>query len=286
MPPGIRGINIVPGPLQSENFSARTVFEPRLGPRPGVIPEPWIDRKRGKDASARFGKYSAALSMCTGLAIVALVVAYDPSQFRNLMAIIPSSIESFIHEKPRLLAEAQNGSANEPLPLGVTVEHASDGEIVMIEGLPEGADLSLGNRSNGISWSIPVADLEQTYVGAPTNFVGVIETTVTLRSASGKLLDRQALHFEWRASKGAPSDQPPRETTNYETASPGVADATPGRQHLRARPLSRSRHWPRRRILLDAHRAARLLRRNEAPGQRQCTRNGQAQCSPLTHIQR
>jgi hypothetical protein len=97
----------------------------------------------------------------------------------------------------------------------------------LIEGLPEGADLSLGRRSDGNGWSVPVAGLERTYVGAPPNFVGVIETTATLRSASGKLLDRQALHFEWRASKSEPSDQPPRETANYETASPGVAAATP-----------------------------------------------------------
>jgi hypothetical protein len=231
MPPGIRGINIGPGPLQTGNFSARTAFEPRFGPTRVVTPEPWIDSKRRKDASARFGKYSAALNTCTGLAITALVVMSlfdDPRQFRSFMAAIPSSIEAFVREKPRLLVEAQNGLANEPLPLGVAVEHASGGEIVMIEGLPEGVDLSLGRRSDGIGWSVPVTDLEQTYVGAPTNFVGAIETTATLRSANGKLLDRQALHYEWRASTGEPSDQPPRETAHYETASPGGAAATPG----------------------------------------------------------
>jgi hypothetical protein len=196
-----------------------------------VIPDPWIDSKNRREPSARFPKYAAILLMCTGLAIVALVVTYpfdDPRQFRTFIATITSSIEAFLREKPRLLVEAQNGLANEPLPLGVTVEHASGGEIVTIEGLPEGADLSLGRRSAGIGWSVPVADLEQTYVGAPTNFVGAIETTATLRSANGKLLDRQALHYEWRASKDKPSDQPPREPTNYETASPGGAAATPG----------------------------------------------------------
>ena len=140
--------------------------------------------------------------MCTGLAIVALVVMSlfdDPRQFRSFMATIPSSIEALIRERPRLLVEAQKGLANEPLPLGVAVEHASGGEIVMIQGLPEGVDLSLGRRSDGVGWSIPVADLEQTYVGVPANFVGAIETTATLRSASGKVLDRQALHYEWRA---------------------------------------------------------------------------------------
>ena len=195
-----------------------------------MIPEPWIDSKRRREASAQFAKYAAILLMCTGLAIVALVVMYSfdaPRQFRNFIPTIPSSIEAFLREKPRLLVEAQNGLANEPLPLGVRVEDASGGEIVTIEGLPEGIDLSLGRRSDIIGWSVPVADLEQTYVGAPTNFVGAIETTATLRSANGKLLDRQSLHLEWRASKDEPSDQHPRETTHYETASPGEARATP-----------------------------------------------------------
>ena len=104
------------------------------------MPKPRIQRKR-KDASARFGKYSMTLLVCTGLAIVALVVMYvfdGPGQFRNFIATIPSSIEAILREKPRLLVEAQNGLANEPLPLGVAVEHASGGEIVTIEGLPEG----------------------------------------------------------------------------------------------------------------------------------------------------
>jgi hypothetical protein len=225
MPPGIGGVNIGPRPLQTGNFSTRTAFEPGLRAGPVVIPEPWIDSKRRRDASARFGKYSAIFLICTGLAIVALAVmsSFDhPRQFRNFMAMIPSSIEAFIREKPRLLVQAQNGLANEPLPLGVAVEHGSGGEIVMIEGLPEGVDLSLGRRSDGIGWSVPIADLEQTYVGVPANFVGAIETTATLRSASGKVLDRQALHFEWRASKDKSSDQPPREPTRHETASPGA----------------------------------------------------------------
>jgi hypothetical protein len=230
MPPGIRGINIGPGPLQTGNLSARTASEPGLRPGPVVIPEPWIDSKRRREASAQFAKYAAILLMCTGLAIVALVVMYSfdaPRQFRNFIPTIPSSIEAFLREKPRLLVEAQNGLANEPLPLGATVEHASGGEIVTIEGLPEGADLSLGRRSADIGWNVPVADLEQTYVGAPTNFVGAIETTATLRSANGKLLDRQALYFEWRARNDKASDQPPRESIYHETASPGAAAATP-----------------------------------------------------------
>src|SRR5262245_30458798 len=132
-------------------------------------------------------------------------------------------------DQPRLLAEAQEGEADEPLALGLTVEHASDGTTVTIEGLPDDFDLSFGNRSDN-SWTIAATDLEQTFVGAPTGFVGMIETTATLRAGSGRLLDRQVLRFEWRANKGEPSDQAPVDTMIKETRPAGIAAVTPSAQ--------------------------------------------------------
>src|SRR5580765_5307013 len=95
-------------------------------------------------------------------------------------------------------------AANEPLPVGIIAAGASDGATITIEGLPDGADLSFGSRSDHSGWTLTVADLEHSFIGAPTGFVGIMEPTATLRSVSGKLLDRQALHFEWRARKGDP----------------------------------------------------------------------------------
>src|SRR6516225_10720075 len=104
---------------------------------------------------------------------------------------IPSLPEVFTGERPRLLVQPQDGWSNEPLPLGIMVEHAFNGATVTIEGLPDGAELSLGSRADRFRWSVAAADLEQTYVGAPANFVGVIGPIATLRSAGGTLLDRQ-----------------------------------------------------------------------------------------------
>jgi hypothetical protein len=146
--------------------------------------------ERRKDASARFGKYSAALIMCAGAAMFALAALYDPRQFRGFMTMIPSLPEVFTGERPRLLAQPQDGWSNEPLPLGVMVEHASNGATVTIEGLPDGAELSLGSRADRFGWSVAAVDLEQTYVGAPANFVGVIGPIATLRSASGCSIDK------------------------------------------------------------------------------------------------
>jgi hypothetical protein len=52
----------------------------------------------------------------------------------------------------------------------------------------------------------------------------VIETTVTLRAASGRLLDRQVLRFEWHANKDEPPD------AAKETDRPGTATVTPSTQ--------------------------------------------------------
>jgi hypothetical protein len=169
-------------------------------------------------------KYSAALNIFASLAIFGVMALYlvdDPRQFRDFITMVPSSAEAIV-EKPRLLVEAQKGLVNQPLPLGITVEYASDGAAVTIEGLPEGAELSVGSRSDTRGWSVAAVDLEQTYVGPPPDFFGVIETIATLRAASGELLDRQALRFEWRAREANP---PVTSPVNNGIASAGSAAA-------------------------------------------------------------
>jgi hypothetical protein len=178
--------------------------------------------ERRKDASARFGKYSAALIISTGAAIFALA-ASDPRQFREFMTMMPSLPEVFTGQTPRLLVQAQKGLPNEPLPLGVAVVGKSDGTTITIEWLPDGADLSLGTRSDRSGWNLAAADVDNTFIGAPRDFVGVMEPTATLRSASGKPLDRQALRFEWHASKSEELDPTPVDTIVDETDSSRVA---------------------------------------------------------------
>jgi len=178
-----------------------------------------------------------ALNICAGLGLFAIAVLYlveGPRQFLDFLSMVPPAAEAIsekprvpsapeaISEKPRLLVEAQAGLANEPLPVGIIAAGASDGATITIEGLPDGADLSFGSRSDHSGWTLTVADLGQSFVGAPTGFVGIMKPTATLRSVSGELLDRQALHFEWRARKG---DPPVTSPVNNGAASAGSAAA-------------------------------------------------------------
>jgi hypothetical protein len=169
------------------------------------------------------GSKILAINLCAGLGLFAIASLYfveGPRRFLELLSL--QSAAEAVREKPHLLVEAQSGLANEPLPVGIIAADASDGATITIEGLPDGADLSLGSRSDHSGWTLAVADLEQSFVGAPPGFVGIMEPTATLRSADGKLLDRQVLHFEWRASKG---DPPVTRSANNGTASAGSAAA-------------------------------------------------------------
>jgi hypothetical protein len=221
---------MAPGSFNIASRPLRLVaFEPNLDTRRLVISEPWTAIERRKDASTPFGKSSLVMTICAGAAMSALAALYlveHPRQFDAFM-MKPSSRDASTGERSRLLVQAQKGLANEPLPLGVMVEHAPDGATVTIEGLPDGAELSLGSRTGRSGWSVAAADLERTYIGAPVDFAGVIGPIATLRSVSGTVLDRRALRFEWSARDGEPSERPSVETSSADTASAEAAAATP-----------------------------------------------------------
>jgi hypothetical protein len=97
----------------------------------------------------------------------------------------------------RLVVEDQKGFTNEPLALGISLKDASEGEILTVAGLAEGTELSLGTSKGLAGWVVSARDLDKTFVGARERFVGIMDATVNLHSASGQLVDRQAIRFEW-----------------------------------------------------------------------------------------
>jgi hypothetical protein len=101
----------------------------------------------------------------------------------------------------RLVVESQKGFANEPLPLGISLKDASGVETVTVEGLAKDTELSLGTSQGPAGWLVSARDLDKTFIGTREDFVGVMDTTVTLRSSRGELLDSQAVRFEWVQKK-------------------------------------------------------------------------------------
>jgi hypothetical protein len=96
-----------------------------------------------------------------------------------------------------LAIENQKGLTSEPLPLGISVADSSGGETVIVSGMPEGTELSLGTALVSGSWAVPVADLDKTFVGAPTGFVGAVTAKVILNSPTGTPQDTRNIRFEW-----------------------------------------------------------------------------------------
>jgi hypothetical protein len=103
--------------------------------------------------------------------------------------------------QPRLVVENQRGFANEPLPLGISVKDGLGVEAVMVAGLANGIELSLGTSQGSTGWLLSARDLDKTFIGTPQDFVGVMDATVTLRSPLGERLDRQLIRFEWLEQK-------------------------------------------------------------------------------------
>jgi hypothetical protein len=101
----------------------------------------------------------------------------------------------------RLVVESQKGFANEPLPLGISLKNASGVETVTVAGLAQDTELSLGTSQGPAGWLLSARDLDKTFVGTRQDFVGVMDTTVTLRSSRGELLDSQVVRFEWVQKK-------------------------------------------------------------------------------------
>jgi hypothetical protein len=62
-----------------------------------------------------------------------------------------------------MVIERQNGFTNEPLPLGVSLNHASGGETVTLAGLAIGTKLSVGTPLGLTGWQVSARDLSNAF---------------------------------------------------------------------------------------------------------------------------
>jgi hypothetical protein len=109
----------------------------------------------------------------------------------------------------RLVIEPQKGFANEPLPLGVSLSHASGGATVTLAGLAAGTILSVGTPLGFTGWQVSARDVGNAVVHAPKDFVGIMDAAIDLHSASDRLLDSRFIWLEWIPKKAAPSTSRP-----------------------------------------------------------------------------
>jgi hypothetical protein len=133
--------------------------------------------------------------------------ASAPSVVSGAFAAEPSQTE------PRLIVHEVRGIAGEPMPLGLTVQGVADGADVIIKGTIPGMTFSSGSPSGRNTWQLVAKGVQDTWVGPPQGFVGVVELTAELRLADGRVVDDQPITREWAPATLA-------------TATPGTATDT------------------------------------------------------------
>jgi hypothetical protein len=105
---------------------------------------------------------------------------------------------------PRLVIDPKPPGKNDDMPLGVSVVGPSEGAVLELTGLPSGWKLSSGRPFGADGWRLPVADLTDTVIWSPQDFVGTIDLAVELRLADDTLVDRHVVRREW-AQRDAPT---------------------------------------------------------------------------------
>jgi hypothetical protein len=108
----------------------------------------------------------------------------------------------------RLELTRQSGSGAHPLPLGILMLGGSGEETVILKGLAEGTELSLGTSTGDNGWILLARDLAGTFVEAPAQFSGVMRVSATAHSADGLVLDQGMQELEWIADPPQPGFGP------------------------------------------------------------------------------
>jgi BA14K-like protein len=74
--------------------------------------------------------------------------------------------------------------------------------------LVPGMTLSTGNTLGANVWQVPATDLANTWVGPPTDFVGIVDLIAEVQLADATIIHRQPIQIEWVATNPAVAAHP------------------------------------------------------------------------------
>ncbi|MFL5028621.1 MAG: caspase domain-containing protein, partial [Xanthobacteraceae bacterium] len=103
---------------------------------------------------------------------------------------------------PRLIFQASRATKGQPVPLGVALGGPADDAVVTVAGLAPGMTLSTGYPLGADSWQVPAADLARTWIGPPTDFVGIVDLVAEVHVGE-TIVHRGPIQFEWAAASAA-----------------------------------------------------------------------------------
>jgi hypothetical protein len=205
------------GDVAIKDLRERLSRDPHLVPRPPIARQaipvlPWI------------GRWLLVLAMaaCAGFGLRLLTLSHEAGRDAGAIAgVVTPLLESLradaTAQPPRLLVESRRAFANEPLPIGVSLNSGSGEEMVTLVGLALGTQLTTGMPLGLTGWQVPARDLGKTFAHAPRDFVGFMDTAVDLRSTRDRLIDSQIVRLEWlpkQEIRQAPSPIPNKAAPN------------------------------------------------------------------------
>ena len=89
----------------------------------------------------------------------------------------------------------------------------------MLIGLVAGSRLSVGTPFGSTGWQLSAGSIGNAFVYAPTDFVGVMDAVIDLRSASNQPMEVQVVRFEWTDPSKPPPVIPPLDPEEIEARS-------------------------------------------------------------------
>ena len=187
---------------------------------PDIVPEPIRAQHRG--ILPLLLRFSLVIGFAAVVAYGFTMMSSFPPDWRGLTHLSSvASLTPVTHETERqppaspmapepsrLVVQDQQAFANEPLPLGVAVEHGTGNESLLFDGLAMGTRLSAGEPASPSSWRLSSDELRGLYLYAPKDFVGVMNAAVDLLTPDRQLLDSRAIRLKWVAKEPVPPPAP------------------------------------------------------------------------------
>jgi len=207
---GIGGPNIEPSPPPFAGDVAIKELRHRLSLDPDLVPRP-PSKARRDSVLPWIGRFSLVLILASIVGFGATVMLFPKAAPKDPVVVAGgdmapldgSSREGTQAQPARLVVEGHTAFANEPIPLGVSLNGGSGGEMLTLVGLVTGTKLTAGAPLGPTGWQLPARDIAKAYAYAPKDFVGVMDAAVDLRSPRDRLMDSQIVRLEWIEKKDA-----------------------------------------------------------------------------------
>lgn len=159
---------------------------------------------------------------------------------------------------PLVVLRAPPGSADEAIPLGLSLAAANGDAAFLLTGLPVGWTVSTGLPLGADNWLLSASELSNAAVRPPRGFVGAIDLALELRLADDTVADRLSIRLTWVEPPKAPAAtaaaQTAAVTAPAETGSTGTRPGETPNSQVTSTPLRR----------LDGEEIADLRKRGEA----------------------